>query len=870
MLISAAVASAYTADVADDARVNRPTQASATTAAMNALGHHHVRRMALNLEEEDDEDDYAPWPDYDDDDSGGPHWDAERWASGVTLSTVMRTDDNGLSLPDLHNLNWSMPDAVFVLVSYPDNPSRYSESKLGYLPLALAAKLDFLTRPRSRLLRSGNVVQYINTGSYPGNPYIDTTLPHSLNMVVSNGSLGATLETEPEQPTGSNPPRTLNDVTADDMTSDGVGPFILTSDLILSNPKPTCFIDPMATVSPVSYKLLRVVRFGSDAAEVIMKFGQDFSSLLISMKEATPVQLVLVRRSASLAILWPSYYSHEPIHTEPVTPFKTYVLGSGIDPSDGEYKTMVDLATCADESLDPIFQSAQLHVAMLTFAEGQPTSGDDTYFFRLVVARLWMTLFSSVQHALASGSENLNRALDNEADLKMAADAMMRLALAGDAKSHFIDGGSPLTSGPKSDVVKKNLAEGVRRLVASDGTGSGAPMENVRKALRTAYAVDAHVDAGTLSVDVKALATKVVAALHDEAVRETLTWNASARHSAFYAFSLLTYRPPPDKADEAYATARRAILIATSMCTEEHIASSEINVQEAYARVASRKGPFHILDTYTPCASSLRFDLADYAHRIYASWSLASSPTLNAYLGARPDGRAAAEDALADAAERVMTKWRTKPESLLSSYVAELVACEQRPLRGALMVLPIATNASYVLTRRADMSGLTYRIDGVSVSTPLYLTYVTGECVSNLGTIPPVLLPRPAVGECPYCGCVLLRYSASGTVRHSVYIADSALQSELIASGNSSVRFFNPSQASAYGTSLLLFPNGTVVRILAFESQRVFVVSATYISIAVAGTILAVAVVVITVKMIISYTRDSRGYDALSEYDDDV
>ncbi|AID52725.1 envelope glycoprotein H [Falconid herpesvirus 1] len=787
------------------------------------------------------------------------------WLDAVFFVSSHLPPPNGFTRATATSLKWNFANYTFFYVS--EQLKGVLGGSLLFFKDTDMAKITTFSRPKSRLLVSGNIVQYLMSGSVPSNPFLTVPIPHSDAMVPANdNNLGATFGYPAREPSSHNPPKTYEEIDMPDLLRAN-DTFVLTS-TIFGGGRQTCFVDAMAVVLPRHVRLVRTMRFGSDHAEVIMKFGVDFATLTISMRYDRPIELILVKQNARSNIIWPSYGSVEPVHSLPNTAFKTYVIGPRTDRSDTEYRIMVDMATIADESLDRLFQSSQAHVTMLTFASNAPLDGDDAYFFRLVITRLWMTVVSAIHGAYRIASISLEDLISAEADVKLLAESIFKLALKGDPDSFFMQTNTPI--GGLKGLHLKMLLTSLIRDMAIESYRAPFSMDRKRDALRLAYVLDVRNEGrGSLGDTAAVVALRLIEAMHDETLFNTREWNSTTRHASFYAFMALLRASSPDNKD-AIRNARRGLLLATSMCTEEHLAANQLSVKTAFVRVVTKSGPFSILDTYSPCATSLRGDISDYAHRVHSMLNLGGLDEMVTYMEKAPQGAAMAAEELADKGDNIMNTWHDSIKTLAKAYVREVVECPgtENSLDSAVMVIPSGESSSYVLTRKPGPKGVTYKLDGVSISNPLVLTFVVaGTCVSSAATIPPVRLPRPTGhASCPYCGCVLLRYTHGGMVRHAIFVDNLRLQQELVAGLNSSVRYFDPSDAAGRGTSLLLFPNGTVVRIVAFEGEMVLVISDTFISMAVVGSLLAFMVLVFTIRMIVNYCRDNR-YEALINLD---
>lgn len=756
--------------------------------------------------------------------------------------------------------SWVRDNTTFVYIG----ASSPANGVLFYMPTSHVQQMTFYKRPVSKLLASNNLIKFLNTGSYINHSFMTAMPPYRRNVQIPSDRSGLKLDDKDDaQPTGTNPPTELKNLKPIDV----VNPehrFILTSELTGTYVKHVCFVDPMDMLIPVDYAHIRTIIFGSDGAEVIMKIGITFASITISMKSAPPVELILSERARNISLIWPALKPYEPVDKFTRRPYLIYLLGPHMNASDMEIKSYINMIESVEESSNYDFQIAQTHAQLFIFAATPISDINDIYCFRVVTTRLFMSLVASVRNAFQSGYISFDEIIKTEANIKMITETLSTFALHSNPGTYFLLSGMHLRN-ENADIIKSLIRKTI--INASKNTASLSILQHLY-VLRSAYAFNISQESGNLGEHVSSISLELIIALHEESVRDTIAWNTSARHALYYAFASIFQRPPNEW--DASRTARKALLFASSMCTEEHIVATELVIQEMYIKINVKNSPVHILDVYTPCVTALRMDISEHHHRLYAMSDVILHPVIEKYL--ENDSRGIdAEEELETKAELVITKLKTPLMRRLTIYASEVVTCSDADIleATALLVLPISGLGSYVVTRQLGIRGIVYNVDGVDVNNQLYITYVRIPCTTTAGNIVPMVLPRPLGSDCPYCGCVLLRYSTNGNLRHTIYISSQDLQRELIAGGNSSIRYFNPTIAQIYGTSLLLYPNGTIVRILAFESERVTIISATYVATATAGASIAISIAIITVRMIINNFRyNYHRYKKLSLYDD--
>ncbi|AAG45759.1 UL22 envelope glycoprotein H [Meleagrid alphaherpesvirus 1] len=751
---------------------------------------------------------------------------------------------------------WIRKNSTFVYI----DTAVTTANVIFYLPIGQVRQMVFFKRPISRLLTSNNLVKFINTGSYANHTFKTELSPY---LSKTNTPLKK-YEIVVDQPTGENPPAGFGSLKPADFLNPGYK-FVLTSELVGAYTKRSCFVDPMDSLVPIDYDHVRTIIFGSAGMEILMKMGITLASMTISTKYNPPIELIISAKYRNLSLLWPPRQQYEPVNKGTGRPHWIYLLGVYRNVSDSERDSYMNMIKSLGDSMDYHFLISRAHAQMLILA-AEDRLVDEMHSFRNVIARLFVSLFAFIRNAFQSGYTSLNDIIEIEADLRLIVEGISSAAFRKDASTHFLISGTPIKDS-KADLIKSLLSKVIRPI-----SGHTRPLSAIQHLflLRSAYALDIPRQNGSLSEQVSTVALSFIENIHSEAMRDILSWNTTTKHALYYAFASILQRPLTEWG--ASRNARRAILLASSMCTEEHVIATELAIQELYVKIRSNADPIHLLDVYTPCLSSLRLDLSEH-HRIYAMADVVFYPDIQQYLKKKSHEGNMKEDDLETKAEYILTKLRSPLIRTLSAYASEVLSCSDQDLLeiNAILILPVSGIGSYVVSRRAGMQGIVYTVDGVDVNNQLFITYTRMPCTTTIGNIVPTVLSRPSGKTCPYCGCVLLRYSADGNIRYSIYISSPKLQSELIAFGNSSIRRFNPTTAQIYGNSLLLYPNGTIVRILAFESERVTIISATYIATAVAGSIIALTVIVITVRMIIINMRyNYQGYNKVIDVDDDI
>nr|WGL40833.1 envelope glycoprotein H UL22 [Psittacid alphaherpesvirus 6] len=799
----------------------------------------------------------------------------------VRISSSLKPDPP-LPQERLHLADWSVDQYTFLYVSDPGATA--TDGTLMYLPTSVVSKMGTFRRPISRIMASDNIMRCAYSSSYAGSPVVSEPLPNSPTVVNQSMSpRGARLDEQFPEPTGDNPPKRVADLTVEDIIGDPRTAFILSGDSYGSAFRRTCFADPMATVSPVDYQLVRSLRAGSDSFEFSAKIGRGFGAALLSRAKGPPVETLTITRGKKLSILWPSYIPTAPSHSAPSTIYETYVLGSGLTQADLEYKQMVDLAGSVDESADHRFQSARMHATLLFFAANMDKRADP-YIFTEIAVRTWMAAFSHVQIVMANGYASLSDIMNVEIDLRTVwTSAFPSRAFGGLPTSAFFEGGTPFSSLTNDLKVRALVTDAVKKVARMVPTEPNY-LASVAKALRAAYAFPPTENGHMLSrfivtEETSSLASSVMTVLYADYLKDVLELNVTVGHITFYSARVLL------SADDANVErARRFLLLVTSMCSDTAAADSDVDVQMAYVSVWKHLKPFNVADVFSPCMVSLRLDYSSPTRGLLAALGASEKSTLSERLDSVDKdhgGSPAEEERLETAALRISERLGGSFSlHTLDRFLPEVTDCfdVETLSTSTVLIIPIAPGAAYVVTRRDLGGGLVYPVSGVSINNPLYITYTTGGCgllskrigvpksfsvpLVGRGTIDVAArLPRPMYGECPYCGCVVLQYDGSGTVAHAITVTSRDVQTELVASTNSSVRYFNPTASpnAVYGTTLLLFPNGTVVRLTEFDSDKKVALSAMYIISAVVGSLFALALLAVTIRMIVSAVSGSMG-----------
>lgn len=156
------------------------------------------------------------------------------------------------------------------------------------------------------------------------------------------------------------------------------------------------------------------------------------------------------------------------------------------------------------------------------------------------------------------------------------------------------------------------------------------------------------------------------------------------------------------------------------------------------------------------------------------------------------------------------------------------------------ILVPITHNASYVVTHSPLPRGIGYKLTGVDVRRPLFLTYLTATCEGSTRDIESKRLVRTQnQRDLGLVGAVFMRYTPAGEVM-SVLLVDTDNTQQQIAAGptEGAPSVFSSDVPS---TALLLFPNGTVIHLLAFDTQPVAAIAPGFLAASALGVVMITA-----------------------------
>ncbi|AIQ80829.1 envelope glycoprotein H [Bovine herpesvirus type 1.2 strain SP1777] len=618
-----------------------------------------------------------------------------------------------------------------------------------------------------------------------------------------------------------------------------------------------------AAVWPVSYVPAGRAVLSCERAAARLAVGLGFLSVSVTSRDLLPLEFMVAPADANVRMItaFNGGGAFPPPGPAAGPQRRAYVIGYGSSRLDSHmYLTMREVASYADEPADfrahltAAHREAFLMLREAAAARRGPSAGpapNAAYHAYRVAARLGLALSALTEGALADGYVLAEELVDLDYHLKLLSRVLL---------------GAGLGCAANGRVRARTIAQlAVPRELRPDAfipEPAGAALESVvarGRKLRAVYAFSGP-DAPLAA---RLLAHGVVSDLYDAFLRGELTWGPPTRHALFFAVAASAF--PADA--QALELARDVTRKCTAMCTAGHATAAALDLEEIYAHVGGGAGGdagFELLDAFSPCMASFRLDLLEEAHVLDVLSAVPARAALDAWLEAQP---AAAAPNLSAAALGMLGRGGLFGPAHAAALAPELFAapCGGWGAGAAVAIVPVAPNASYVITRAHPRRGLTYTLQGIDVANPLLVTFVRGtSCVSASGAVEARRLAVPGpLDACAYCGSVFVRYLPSGAVMDIVLIADKRAEIEFSRGVNSSMPVFNPRLHSGRSRAMLLFPNGTVVSVLAFAGHEAPTFSPAYVWASVGGALVAGTTIYAIAKMLCSSVPLARGYSSV-------
>ncbi|ACT88336.1 envelope glycoprotein H [Felid alphaherpesvirus 1] len=596
-------------------------------------------------------------------------------------------------------------------------------------------------------------------------------------------------------------------------------------------------------VWPLAMNFLEGMWIWSNRTLVNVTIGVGFMGFSLTSISYPPLEIIvtphytnarMITRFKSSLVLDPPGPSEGPL-------YKVYVLGYGNNRINGSfYKTMRTIASYPEQSLDYRYHLSMAHMEtalFLSHATPQDMDGTTAYISK-ISTRLATALFSLSEVRRLSGYVAIDELIDLDFNTRLLANTLL-----ADGMQNFQDPIN-ITYYYNSDVGRTHLRDALDT-IDHQHVSHGSLITRARY-LQLIYTYTSMEKQSQLSLK---LSGDIVKDLYLETLySDVVRWNTTAKQALFLS-SMLIYiagNIQSSVEQEAINAGRMLFLQCTSMCTTEHASTVRWNPQQILYDLTKSSTRFNIFDGFSPCMASNRYDIIS----TYGILDLFSAFPISSY-------RSIEKPAVDSNTHNIIFNLRN-----LYTFIPELFSCpgvssnHQRPIA----VLPIGINCTYLITRRDPRRGTLYIVDGIDVSNPIIISYLrSGECGIERGIILPGNLNNPEnTDQCLYCGCVFMRYKSSGEIVDLLLINDKAVELELVAGENSTISAFNPTKYSSPSSVLLLFPNGTIVTLMAFTSHEVIVFSSNFIWASIGGVFAACLIIYIIIKMLCSFTPDVR------------
>ncbi|AHM95998.1 envelope glycoprotein H [Papiine alphaherpesvirus 2] len=594
---------------------------------------------------------------------------------------------------------------------------------------------------------------------------------------------------------------------------------------LLRPPSASVYRSPSSATWPLAVWATGELAFGCDVALVRARYGLRFMGLSLSMRDSGPAEVMVVPAAEALALIGPPEMS-EPLVLPGPPPgkrYRTFVLGSVVDPRNrSAIEALRQAARYPHEDAGPEYHLSRAYAEV--FGEAAPTEpGPRPPLFWRLAARIATAGLAFVETARARGTLRLSDLVGFLTHARVLAGLALRGPAGCDPGSDFVR--APLWAAPARAELEARLGRLAAEAVARDQRLS---------TLALAYQIAFALDDPAAEAAVAPSAARTLDALYAGFLGGRGLAAPVVRRALFYATAVL--RAPAERGDapspEQVERGRRGLLLASAMCTSDVAVAAHADLRDALARSDHRKTLFYAPDHFSPCAASLRFDLAE---RSFVMDTLARTPRSNA------SAEAVARKTLGVAS--ALTRW-AHANALLRAFVPEVARACEGPAHNAepLVVLPVTGNASYVVTHAPLSRGVGYRLTGVDVRHPLFLTYLTEACDGRTREIEPKRLTRTETRrDLGLVGAVFMRYTPAGEITSALVVDSDRTQQQL--AGGPLAEGPDVFASDVPSTALLLFPNGTVIHLLAFDTLPLATISPGALAASVLGVVLIAAAV---------------------------
>ncbi|AIA09515.1 envelope glycoprotein H [Macacine alphaherpesvirus 1] len=595
---------------------------------------------------------------------------------------------------------------------------------------------------------------------------------------------------------------------------------------LLRPPSALVYRSPSSATWPLAIWATGELAFGCDAAFVRARYGLRFMGLSLSMRDSAPAEVLVVPAGEALALIGPPAMN-EPLVLPGPPPgkrYRTFVIGSVVDPRNVSAIEALRLA-----ARYPHEDAGHEHHLSRAYAEifGEGPSvepGPRPPLFWRVSALLATSGFAFTETTRARGMLRLSDLVDFLAHVRVIANLALRGAAGCAPGTPFAR--APLWAAPARAELESRLGRLAAEAVARDQRLS---------ALAVAYQVAFALDDPALAEAVAPSAAHTLDTLYAEFLRGRGLDAPAVRRALFYATAVL--RAPAERggvpSDAQVTRGRRSLLLASAMCTSDVAVATHTDLRDALDRSDHRKTLFYAPDHFSPCAASLRFDLAE---RSFVMDTLAHTPRSNVSVEAMAQKTLGVASAL--------TRW-AHANALIRAFVPEAAQTCVGPAHNAepLVILPVTRNASYVVTHAPLSRGVGYRLAGVDVKRPLFLTYLTETCEGRTREIEPKRLTRTETRrDLGLVGAVFMRYTPAGEMMSALVVDSDHTQQQL--AGGPLAGGVDVFVSDVPSTALLLFPNGTVIHLLAFDTLPLATITPGVLAASALGVVLIAAAIV--------------------------
>ncbi|BBM13194.1 envelope glycoprotein H [pteropodid alphaherpesvirus 2] len=566
-----------------------------------------------------------------------------------------------------------------------------------------------------------------------------------------------------------------------------------------------------------------------NAARVRAQYGHRFMGLVISSKSATPAEVIVVPASEELLFTGPPLA--RPARVLPGPPkgprYRVFVVSS-VDSQNNAtaIAALQEMAAYPEESSNYAQHLSRAYAVFFQYALETPNPTSQALVFWRISSLLATAGFSFINTVQTQGAVRFADLLSFLTHTRVLARLAAQMA---DCATNTLAVRASFFREAVSEEIYTRLTALLSEVVTSEESiASHASAYQLAFVLGNPSAYDMAAPS----------AAHTLYALHAEFVRGHPLNTAAVRRALYYGLAVILSPMDFDTmTPEQRARGRKSLLLATSLCTAQAVTATNTQLQAALQRVDHRRQLFFGPDYVSPCAMSCRFDLTEDN---FVLDTLALLPRGNLSVEETEHQTRGVASAL--------TRWRYH-NTVIRAFVPEAVVECLGPHSNAepLIILPVTPNASFVLTHLPIHRGVEYRLAGVDVQRPLFLTFLTASCTGRMGEIESKRLVRPETHtDLGLVGTVFLRYTPAGEVLSVLAIDTDDAQQQL--SGVPIPGQPNIFNSDVPSTALLLFPNSSVIHLLAFDIVPSASISTSVAIMSTVGVVLIAATIAGTVR----------------------